>query len=86
MTSQVLADLQAAVNKNTDVSASAVVLINGIAARIQAAIDAAVVNGATAEELQPVFDEVAALNAAADSLAAAVAENTGTSGSGSAKK
>lgn len=54
---------------------SAIALINGIAARIQAAIDAALANGATAEELQPLSDEVVALKAKSDALAAAVAAN-----------
>jgi len=54
---------------------SATALINGLAARIQAAVDAAVANGATAEQLQPVTDEVAALKAKSDALAAAVAAN-----------
>jgi hypothetical protein len=38
-------------------------------------IDAALANGATAAELQPVTDEVAALKSANDALAAAVAAN-----------
>ncbi len=76
MPNPVLADLKAAVEKTTQVEASAVTLINGIAARIQAAIDKALENGATAEELQPLTDEVAQLNSQADALAAAVAANT----------
>ena len=76
MANPVLADLQAAVTRNTDVVNSAVTLINGIAARLQAAVDAALANGATEAELQPVVDEVAALNANADALAAAVNANT----------
>lgn len=78
MAAQVLADLQAAVTRNTDVVASAVVLINGIAARIKAAVDAAIANGATAAELAPVTGEVSALTASADALAAAVNANTVT--------
>lgn len=76
MANPVLADLEAAVTRNTDVVNSAVTLINGIAARIQAAVDAALANGATADELAPVTAEVSALNASADALAAAVAANT----------
>ena len=76
MGAQVLADLQAAVDKNTEVIGSAVVLINGIAARLQAAVDAALANGATAAELAPVTAEVKALNDNADALAAAVQANT----------
>lgn len=76
MPAQVLEDLRVAVEHNTAVVSSAVALINGIAARIQAAVDAALANGATAAELQPVTDEVTALNASADALAAAVQANT----------
>ena len=75
MPAPVLADLAAAVERTKTVEASAVALINGFAARLQAAIDAALANGATAAELQPVVDEVAALTASSDALAAAVAAN-----------
>lgn len=76
MANPVLDDLRTSVERTTTVVASAVELINGIAARVQAAVDAALANGATAAELQPVTDEVTALNASADALAAAVAANT----------
>lgn len=76
MASQILADLQAQVAKNTEVEASATVLINGLAGRIQAAVDKALANGATAEELAPVTDEINALKTGADALAEAVAANT----------
>jgi hypothetical protein len=76
LTSPVLESLKAAVNRETDVVTSAVTLINGIAARMQAAVDAALANGATAEELQPVTDEVNTMTANADALAAAVNANT----------
>lgn len=72
----ILDDLKAAVEKTTVIEQSAVVLINGIAARVQAAVDLALANGATAEQLQPVTDEVAALNANADALSAAISANT----------
>jgi hypothetical protein len=51
---------------------SATVALNGVAARIQAAVDAAIANGATAAELAPVQDEVNALKASSDALAQAV--------------
>ena len=73
---QVLDDLAAAVTRITGAADSAVTLINGIAARIQAAVEAAIANGATAEQLEPVSAEVAALNEKADALAAAVAANS----------
>lgn len=72
----VLDDLAAQVAANTAVEASATTLINGIAARIQAAVDAAIAGGATAEQLKPVTDEVASLKASSDALAAAVQANT----------
>lgn len=74
-TPQVLLDLQAAVEKTKTVEASAVTLINGIAAKIQAAIDKALAGGASADDLAPVQQEVTDMNAAADALAAAVAAN-----------
>jgi len=77
MPAQVLLDLKDQVTKTTEVDESAVVLINGIADRITAAVAAAIANGATAEELAPVTDEVSALKKASDDLAAAVAANTG---------
>lgn len=69
----VLDDLKKAVDNAVAGEASAVVLINGIGARIQAAVDAAIAGGATAEQLAPVQAEVDALNASASALAAAVA-------------
>lgn len=76
MPSPILDELTTQVTASTDVEASAVLLINGFAARQQAAIDAALANGATQAELQPVQAEVDALKAASDSLAAAVTANT----------
>lgn len=75
-TTPILVDLAAEVTRNTDVTASALALITGFAARQQAAIDAALANGATAAELAPVQAEVDALKASDDALAAAVAANT----------
>lgn len=74
--SQILADLDKAVTNATTVEASAAMLIRGIGARIAAAVDQAIANGATAEELAPVNAEVDALNASATDLSAAVSENT----------
>ena len=72
----ILDDLALQVQVNTDVEASAVIALNGIADRIAAAVVAAIANGATEEQLAPVADEVAALKISADALAAAVAANT----------
>jgi hypothetical protein len=76
MANPVLADLAATVAQATSVEDSAAALIGGFAARLQAAVDAAIANGATADELKPVSDEVAALKASSDALAAAVSANT----------
>ena len=76
MANPTLDALAAAVTKIEDTADSAIALINGIAARIQAAVDAAIAGGATAAELAPVQAEVDSLNAKADALGAAVAANT----------
>lgn len=75
MSSPILADLTAAVANAKGAMDSATDLINGIAARIQAAVDAALANGATAAELAPVQAEIDALNQDARELADAVAAN-----------
>lgn len=71
----VLDYLATTVEKTKGVMESATTTINGIAARVQAAVNAAMANGATAEQLAPVQAEVDALNASSDTLAAAVAAN-----------
>lgn len=76
MPNPTLDSLAAEVSRDTTVMDSATTLINGIAARIQAAIDAAISGGATAAELAPVSAEVAALKGSADALATAVQANT----------
>ena len=76
MANPVLEDLRLQVEQNTQVEASAAAALNGVAGRIQAAVDQALANGATAEQLAPVTDEVTALKNSATDLAAAVAANT----------
>jgi hypothetical protein len=73
---KILTDLDAAITKATTVQASAALLIRGIPTRLQAAVDAALANGATAEQLAPVQAEIDALTTAGDDLAAAISENT----------
>jgi hypothetical protein len=75
MANPTLDNLAAAVTKIEGVADSAIALINGIAARIQAAVDAAIAGGASAADLAPVQAEVDGLNAKADALAASVAAN-----------
>ncbi len=61
---------------NIQVEGSAAIVINGFAARLQAAADAAVANGATAEQLAPVTAEIQLLKDSSDALASAIAANT----------
>jgi hypothetical protein len=68
--------LKTEVARVTTVNASAVTLINGISARIQKAVDEALANGATAEELAPLTDLNTALSTASTELSAAVVANT----------
>jgi len=75
MASKILDDLKEQVKATVGAEESAVIAFQGFAARQQAAIDAALANGATAEELKPVQDEVTALKNSSDALAAAVVAN-----------
>jgi hypothetical protein len=65
-----------AVERATEVIQSATVLINGIGARIVAAVAVAMANGATEAELQPLTDLSVELAARSVELADAVAANT----------
>ena len=71
-----LTALQAQVTASTTVEASAVTLINGIAAQIAAAVAAAQAAGATPAELQAVTDVQTSLQNSSAALAAAVTANT----------
>lgn len=73
MSSQTVTDIVTAADNAETVMDGAVVALNGVAARIQAAVDAALANGATAEELAPVQTEVDELNAKSQELATAIA-------------
>ena len=74
MAADLSADIQT-IKDTEGVVDSATALIEAFSARIQAAVDAALANGATAEQLQPVTDELTAMKSKADKLAAAVAAN-----------
>jgi hypothetical protein len=63
------------VTDTVGVEESAVAALSGVEAKIEAAVAKALENGATAEQLAPVTDELAALKAAREALAAAVAAN-----------
>ena len=54
---------------------SAIALINGFSARLQAGIDEALANGATGAELEPLVTLKAEVDAKTQALAAAVAAN-----------
>lgn len=73
-----IAALTAQVTKATTVEKSAETLILGISKRIADAVAAALANGATAEQLQPVSDLGTALDTESDALNAAVIANTPT--------
>jgi hypothetical protein len=75
MPPQVLADLTTSVQSTVGVMQSAEVALNGVAAKVAAAVQAALANGATAEQLAPVSDLVVALNNESTALATAVAAN-----------
>lgn len=64
------------VNATDNVIDSAVVLINGIAQMVADAVTAAIANGATAAELQPVADVSVTLKVKSDALALAIQNNT----------
>lgn len=68
--------LIAQIKADDDVVDSAVLFINGSAARLDAAVQAALANGATAAELQPLVDEINLQKSKAQTLAEAIAANT----------
>lgn len=75
MANPVVGELAQTVTDTVGVINSAIALINGIAARIKAAVDAAIANGATEAELAPLVALETELENQKNSLAAAVAAN-----------
>jgi len=71
-----IAALTAEVEAATTVEDSATTFINGVPGLIASAVAAAVVNGATPEQLQPLTDLGTALQAKSDALTAALTANT----------
>ena len=61
----------------TTVEDSAITFINGVPQMIQDAVTKALANGATQEQLAPLTDLGAALQAKSDALQAALTANTG---------
>lgn len=74
---QSITDLQTEVSETVGVMQSATTLINGIAARVQAAVDAALAAGATPEVVALLTTLKADLDANSTALADAVAANQG---------
>jgi C4-type Zn-finger protein len=72
MPSPILDQLTAQVTETTGVEQSAITLIEGIQARIDAAVQQALDNGATAEQLQPISDLSTAMETQTQALAAAI--------------
>lgn len=64
------------VNSATTVEDSAITFINGVPGLISTAVQAAIANGATQEQLQPLTDLGTNLQAKSDALAAAIVANT----------
>ena len=77
MANPVIGTLTTEVNETVGVMQSATVLINGFQTRLEAAVAAAIANGATEAELQPLNDLVTSLDTEGNALAAAVAANQG---------
>jgi hypothetical protein len=73
--SPIIDALTAQVTRAVGIVVSAVITINGIAQRIADAVAAALANGATAEQLQPVADLGTALDSESTVLADAIAAN-----------
>lgn len=71
-----IADEIATINDTVGVMQSATALINAFASKLQAAVDAALDNGATSAELQPLLDLKASLDTEKSNLATAVAANS----------
>lgn len=76
MANKTLEALATQVQSNISAEESAVTVINGIAQRVQDAVNKAIEGGATAEDLAPVQAEVDSLKASSDKLSAAIAAST----------
>ena len=72
----VIDELKQEVTDTVGAMESAVVFINGESARMDAAVAKALENGATAEQLAPITDEIATMKSERESLAAAIAANS----------
>lgn len=77
MSSPVLDQLTQQVTATVGIEQSAAALINGFQAKLDQAVAAALENGATAEQLQPISDLSNEMQKQTDALAAAVASQGG---------
>jgi hypothetical protein len=75
MPNPILDDMTKSVGDARGAMQSATILIDGIQARIDAAVATAIGNGATAEQLAPFTELSAALESDSVALSAAVAKN-----------
>jgi hypothetical protein len=76
MANKIIADLTAEVAADRTVMGSATILINGFQTRLDAAIAAAIANGASEAEVAPLADLSAGLAQDRTALASAVSANT----------
>lgn len=76
MPAETLEKLRAEVARNKEVDDSAILLLNGIVARIEAAVAAAIAGGATPAQVAEMKALATSLGTDTDALAAAVLANT----------
>lgn len=77
MPNPALGNLEADITEARTVVKGATILVEGFQERLDKAVEAAIANGATAEQLQPLSDLSDGLEADVKVLAAAVQKNTG---------
>jgi hypothetical protein len=80
MANPIIDALTAQVTAQLTVEQSALTLINGFTARMQAAVTAALAGGATAADLAPITAELSTMQSSATALSAAVVANTPAAG------
>lgn len=73
---ETLEKLRAEITRNKAVDDSAIVLLNGIVARIEAAVAAAISGGATPAQVAEIKALATSLGTDTDALAAAIVANT----------
>lgn len=76
MANQALTDLITEVNRTTTLDDSILAFLQGVPGLIQTAVDAAVANGASEAELEPLVQLKADLSSKNDAITAAMSANT----------